>query len=660
MGSGQQMKIDDTELKRYDTFPKLLMRNAAQRPDAPAFREKEYGIWQTYSWSDVLENVMALALGLASLGLGRDDKIAIVGSNRPKLYWAFAASQSIGAVPVPIYQDGVAEEVQYVLAHSEVKAVFAEDQEQVDKITSIMAECPEIKSVIYKEPRGMRLYDQDCLHFYDDVQEAGREFGKTRPDLFEAEIAKGKIEDLSVILYTSGTTGRPKGVMLSFSNLWESAKLSVEFEGLTEKDEVLSYLPMAWVGDHFFAYAQALHAGYTVNCPESAETVLSDLRELGPTYYFAPPAIFENLLTQMMIRIEDASNLKRKMFHYFIGVAKRCGVEVLENKPVSTKDRILYAIGNILVYGPLKNRLGFSRIRVAYTAGAPIGSEVFKFYRSLGMNLKQLYGQTESCAYVCIQNNNDVRSDTVGPPAPGCEVMIDETTGEVLYKSPGAFIGYYKNEEATRETKLESGWVHTGDAGIITDDGQLKIIDRAKDVGKLVDGTLFAPQYIENKLKFFPSIKEAVCHGGERASVTAFINIDLDAVGNWAERQGISYTSYTDLGNRDEVYELVKGCIEEVNRDLAIDSDLANAQITRFLILHKELDADDGELTRTRKVRRKIIAERYASLIDALYSTQDTISIESQMTFEDGRTGQLKADLKIKDCATFPALKAAS
>ncbi len=653
------MTDTDQDLRRYDTFPKLLLRNAGQRPNAPAFREKEFGIWQTFSWADVRENVEALALGMADLGLKRDDKVAIVGSNRPKLYWAFAAVQSVGAVPVPIYQDGVAEEVQYVLAHAEVNFVIAEDQEQVDKTLSIMDNCPSIKTVIYKEPRGMRHYDQDFLHFYDDVQDRGRAYGKAHAGWFEQEIAKGKSDDLSVILYTSGTTGRPKGVMLSYENLWESARLSVEFEGLKETENVLSYLPMAWVGDHFFAYAQALHAGYTVNCPESPETVQMDLRELGPTYYFAPPAIFENLLTQMMIRIEDASVIKRKMFHYFIGVAKRCGVEILEKKPVSFTDRLLYAIGDILVYGPLKNRLGFSRIRVSYTAGAPIGTEVFNFYRALGVNLKQLYGQTESCAYVCIQNNEDVRSDTVGPPAPGCDVKIDETTGEVMYKSPGAFVGYFKNEEATRETKTESGWVHTGDAGIITDDGQLKIIDRAKDVGKLNDGTLFAPQYIENKLKFFPYIKEAVCHGGDRDSVTAFINIDLDAVGNWAERRGLSYGSYTDLGNRDEVYELIAGCIEEVNQDLAIDSDLANAQITRFLILHKELDADDGELTRTRKVRRRIIAERYDVLIDALYSSQDLVSIESQMTFEDGRTGQLKADLKIRDCKTFPAKKAA-
>ena len=660
LGISHLMTNDDQNLRRFDTFPKLLLRNAQGLADAPAFREKEFGIWQTYSWREVRENVKVLALGMAELGLTRDDKIAIDGSNRPKFYWAFAAAQSIGAIPVPIYQDGAADEVQYVLSHAEVKFVIAEDQEQVDKIISVMDQCPSIKTVIYKEPRGMRHYHQEFLHFYDDVQETGRAYDAAHPEFFEAEIAKGKAADLSVILYTSGTTGRPKGVMLSFKNLWESARLAVEFEGLTEKEEVLSYLPMAWVGDHFFAYVQALHAGYTVNCPESAETVQMDLRELGPTYYFAPPAVFENLLTQITIRIEDASAIKRKMYHYFIGVAKRCGVDILENKPVSLIDRILYGIGDILVYGPLKNQLGLSRIKLAYTAGAAIGTEMFKFYRSLGVNLKQLYGQTESCAYVCIQNNNDVRADTVGPAAPGCEVKIDEATGEVLYKSPGAFIGYFKNEEATRETITESGWVHTGDAGIITDDGQLKIIDRAKDVGKLNDGTLFAPQYIENKLKFHPFIKEAVCHGGERNTVTAFINIDPDAVGNWAERSGISYGSYTDLGNRDEIYDLIKSCIEEMNQDLAVDSDLANAQVARFLILHKELDADDGELTRTRKVRRRIIAERYGTLIEGLYSDQDVISIESQITFEDGRTGQLKADLKIRDCKTFPALKVAS
>ncbi|MEP3248328.1 MAG: AMP-binding protein [Sneathiella sp.] len=644
----------------FDTFPKLLRRNAQQRPDVPAYREKEYGIWQTYSWKDVYDNSRALALGMADLGLKRGDAVAIIGSNRPQLYWVFGAAQALGALPVPLYQDGVAEEIQYVLGHAEVKMVVVEDQEQVDKVLSVLDQCPTIEQVIYKETRGMRHYTQPNVRSYEDVQALGRAYDAKNSDHFDAETDKGVGSDIATLMYTSGTTGRPKGVMLSFDNMVEAGKLSVEFEKLTEKDKVLSYLPMAWVGDHLFSYSQAIHAGFSVNCPENAETVHTDLREVGPTYYFAPPAIFETMLTQMMIRIEDASAIKQKMFHYFVGVAKKCGVEILEGKSVSLADRLLYALGDLLVYGPLKNTLGFSQIRVAYTAGAPMGPEVFKFYRSLGINLKQLYGQTESCAYVCIQSDHDVRPDTVGPPAPGCEIKLDEVSGEVLYKSPGTFVGYYKNDEATKETKTEGGWVHTGDAGIMTDDGQLKIIDRAKDVGKLQDGTLFAPQYIENKLKFFPSISEAVCHGADKDTVTAFINIDLEAVGNWAERRGLSYASYMDLANLSEVYDLIKECIEEVNRDLAIDSELAGAQISRFLVLPKALDADDGELTRTRKVRRRIIAERYGTLIDALFSDVSEVHIESQMTFEDGRKGALKADVRVANTETYPAMRAAS
>lgn len=643
-----------------DTFPKLLRRNAQMRPDTPAYREKEYGIWQTYSWKDVYDNTRALALGLVGLGLKRGDAVAIIGSNRPHLYWVFGAAQSVGALPVPVYQDGVADEIQYVLNHAEVKVVIVEDQEQVDKVLSITENCKSIEHVIYKDSRGMRHYKEPFIKSYTEVQEMGRTYDASHPDFYDAEADLAKGSDLATIMYTSGTTGRPKGVMLSFDNMVDCGALSADFEKLNEKDKVLSYLPMAWVGDHLFSYSQAIHAGFSVNCPESAETVLTDLREIGPTYYFAPPAIFETMLTQMMIRIEDASTIKQKMFHYFIDVAKRCGVEILEKKPVSLLNRLLYKIGDFLVYGPLKNTLGFSQIRVAYTAGAPMGPEVFKFYRSLGLNLKQLYGQTESCAYVCMQNDKDVRSDTVGPPAPGCEIKIDEKSGEVLYKSPGAFVGYYKNDEATKETKTDSGWVHTGDAGIMTDDGQLKIIDRAKDVGKLKNGTLFAPQYIENKLKFFPFVSEAVCHGADKDTVTAFINIDLEAVGNWAERSGISYASYQDLADRAEVYSQIKDCIEQVNRDLAIDSDLAGAQISRFLVLPKALDADDGELTRTRKVRRRIIAERYEPLIEALFSEKDIAYIESKMTFEDGRQGVLKATVKVSDAETFPAIRAAS
>lgn len=646
--------------QEFDTFPKLIRRNADIRPDRPAYREKEYGIWQTYTWKNVYDSSRSLALGLVDLGIQRGDAVAIIGSNRPQLYWVFASAQSVGALPVPIYQDGVADEIQFVLEHAEAKFVFCEDQEQVDKVLSVIDRCPNIRYIIYEDDRGMRHYKEPFVKSYKEVQSLGEAYDQKNSGFFDAEVAKGKADDIATIMYTSGTTGRPKGVMLSFRNMGEAGRLSVEFEKLTENEKVLSYLPMAWVGDHLFSYSQATTAGFSVNCPENSETVLTDLREIGPTYYFAPPAIFENLLTQMMIRIEDASAFKQKMFHYFVGVAKKCGVEIMEGKPVSFMDRLKYAIGDILVYGPLKNTLGFSQIRVAYTAGAPMGPEVFKFYRSLGINLKQLYGQTESCAYVCIQNDKDVRPDTVGPPAPGCEIKIDESTGEVLFKSPGSFVGYYKNDEATKETKDPNGWVHTGDAGILTDDGQLKVIDRAKDVGKLTDGTLFAPQYIENKLKFFPFISEAVCHGHERDTVTAFINIDLEAVGNWAERRGISYASYQDLAGRDEVYAQIQECVEQVNKDLAIDSELAGAQISRFLILPKALDADDGELTRTRKVRRRIIAERYETLINALFSDVETVDIESQMTFEDGRQGTLKATVKVRNAETYPAMRAAS
>ena len=646
--------------QEFDTFPKLIRRNADIRPDRPAYREKEYGIWQTYTWKNVYDSSRSLALGLVDLGIQRGDAVAIIGSNRPQLYWVFASAQSVGALPVPIYQDGVADEIQFVLEHAEAKFVFCEDQEQVDKVLSVIDRCPNIRYIIYEDDRGMRHYKEPFVKSYKEVQSLGEAYDQKNSGFFDAEVAKGKADDIATIMYTSGTTGRPKGVMLSFRNMGEAGRLSVEFEKLTENEKVLSYLPMAWVGDHLFSYSQATTAGFSVNCPENSETVLTDLREIGPTYYFAPPAIFENLLTQMMIRIEDASAFKQKMFHYFVSVAKKCGVEIMEGKPVSFMDRLKYAIGDILVYGPLKNTLGFSQIRVAYTAGAPMGPEVFKFYRSLGINLKQLYGQTESCAYVCIQNDKDVRPDTVGPPAPGCEIKIDESTGEVLFKSPGSFVGYYKNDEATKETKDPNGWVHTGDAGILTDDGQLKVIDRAKDVGKLTDGTLFAPQYIENKLKFFPFISEAVCHGHERDTVTAFINIDLEAVGNWAERRGISYASYQDLAGRDEVYAQIQECVEQVNKDLAIDSELAGAQISRFLILPKALDADDGELTRTRKVRRRIIAERYETLINALFSDVETVDIESQMTFEDGRQGTLKATVKVRNAETYPAMRAAS
>jgi long-chain acyl-CoA synthetase len=636
-----------------DTFPKLLLDMARRRGDKPSIREKDYGIWQSWSWAEVADEVRALACGLAALGLKRGDKIAIIGDNRPRLYWTMTAAQAIGAIPVPLYQDSVAREMAFVIEHAEVRFVMAEDQEQVDKMLSIRDRCPHIERIIYCDPRGLRHYTQDFIHAFDDVKASGRDYDAANPGFYDDTVAAGRGADTAIFLYTSGTTGQPKGVVLSFDNLIRTAANGIAFEGLTADDEVLAYLPMAWVGDHLFSYGQSYVAGFCVSCPESADTVLYDLRELGPTYFFAPPRIFENILTTVMIRMEDASWLKRKAFKFFMSVAKRCGSRILDRRPVSMGDRLLYALGNLLVYGPLRNTLGFTRIRLAYTAGEAIGPDIFEFYRSIGVNLKQLYGSTEASVFITIQPDGEILPDTVGRPAPEVEIKIADD-GEVMFRSPGVFVEYYKNPEATTQTKTPDGWVHTGDAGILSENGHLKIIDRAKDVGRVNDGTLFAPKYIENKLKFFPDIKEAVAFGHQRDYVAAFINIDLAAVGSWAERNNVAYASYQELAGHPKVLETIKAHVEAVNRDLAEDVELAGSQIRRFLVLHKELDADDGELTRTRKVRRGFIGERYQTLIEALYSHRDQVHVETDMTFEDGRKGTIKADLRILEAETVP------
>jgi long-chain acyl-CoA synthetase len=641
-----------------DTFPKLLLDRAVRYRDAHAAREKEFGIWQSWTWHELAEEIQDLAAGLAELGFQRGDKIAIIGDNRPRLYGAMCAAQALGGVPVPMYQDSVANELQFVVDHADVRFAIGENQEQVDKLLEIKESCPKLEVIIFDDARGLRKYEQDFLHSYAGVQKLGRGRRERDSAFLNDEIAKGAGSDIAIILYTSGTTGNPKGVMLSHDNVLVTARNSVERDGLRQSDEVLAYLPMAWVGDNIFSFGQSYVAGFCVNCPESSETVMHDLREVGPTYFFAPPAIYENLLTNVMIRMEDAAKLKRRLFHYFMGISKRVGVMILDGKPVSMKDRLLYRLGEILIYGPLKNTLGFSRIRIAYTAGEAIGPDIFDFYRSLGINIKQLYGQTEAAVFVTMQPNGEIKPDTVGTPAPQVEIKITDS-GEVMYRSPGVFQCYYKNPEATAETKTEDGWVHTGDAGFFDEDGHLKIIDRAKDVGKLNDGSMFAPKYLENKLKFFPHIKEAVTFGNERDYVTAFINIDQEAVGNWAERRNISYASYQELAAQADVINLIRDDLEKVNTDLAGDTHLSGSQIRRFLILPKELDADDGELTRTLKVRRRIVAERYGPLIEALYSDKERFSMESQVTFEDGRTGTIKADLELCDVPpTAPMAKA--
>ena len=633
-----------------ETFPQLLLQRLEHDAERPAMREKAYGIWQTWTLGQLCEESFALAAGLADLGFARNDTLVIIGDNRPRLYGSMIAAQALGGVPVPAYQDSVAEEIQYVVDHAEARFIIAENQEQVDKALEIREQCPRVERVIYCDPKGLRKYDPQVVMDIQSVMARGRELLKTDPDKINSEIQKGKSSDTSIILYTSGTTGRPKGVVLSHENLLATARNTNEFDGITAEEEVLAYLPMAWVGDNVFSFAMGFVAGFCVNCPESANTVAQDLREIGPTFYFAPPRVFESVLTSVMIRMKDAGRLKRSLFDHFMKVAKKTGVALMDGQSVSAWDRFHYWLGELLVYGPLKNTLGLSRVRVAYTAGEAIGPEIFEFYRSLGINLKQLYGQTEATVFITMQPDGVVRSESVGTPPPGVEVRIEEN-GEVVYRSPGVFKEYFKNPEATAETKTSDNWVHTGDAGYFDDEGHLRIIDRAKDVGKLNDSSMFAPKFLENKLKFFPEIKEVVTFGDQRDFVTAFINIDLDAVANWAERNNVAYASYQELAAHPEVYALVQGCIEQVNQSLAQDSHLASSQIRRFLILHKELDPDDGELTRTRKVRRRIINERYGDLIEALFDGRKNCFISTEVMFEDGRQGQIEADLEIRDAA---------
>ncbi len=633
------------------SVPALLHRNATQFGDKPAYREKEFGIWQSWSWSDTAKEVEALALGLLNLGVNEGDFIAIIGRNRPYFYWSMVAAQSVGAVPVPMYQDAAADEMAYVMDHCGARFAIVQDQEQVDKIIEIQDKLTEFEHMIYIDPRGLRKYDHHKLHQFAHVQEQGRAARDEFASDLKARSDKLDYDSTCVMLYTSGTTGRPKGVVLSNRNIIEASRSSSDFDTLGPGEEVLAYLPMAWVGDFIFSIGQAYWCGFCVNCPESPDTMMTDLREIGPTYYFAPPRVFETQLTNVMIRMEDASPFKKWLFDRYMAVARKVGPAILDGKSVSFGDRLSYALGNLFVYGPLKNTLGLSRVRVGYTAGEAIGPEIFEFYRSLGINLKQLYGQTEASVFITVQPDGEVRNDTVGVPAPGVEIKIADN-GEVFYRSPGTFEEYYKNPESTASTKDAEGWVATGDAGFFDpDNGHLRIIDRAKDVGKMADGAMFAPKYVENKLKFYPNILEAVVFGNQREECTAFINIDLTAVGNWAERNNIGYASYQELAGHPQVLDAIKVHVEEVNRSLADDPMLAHCQVHRFLVLHKELDADDGEMTRTRKVRRGVISDKFEDLLGALYDGSDEIYTNTEVTYEDGRKGSISATLKIVEAA---------
>jgi long-chain acyl-CoA synthetase len=639
----------EADVADLGTLPRLLLRNAQELGDRPAIREKDRGIWQTWTWRQYHDQVRDFALGLAALGLPRGDRLSVIGDNRPRLYTAQLAVQCLGGVSVAVYQDSIAKELAYVWNHAEVGVIVAEDQEQVDKVLGLRPELPGLRVVIYDDPRGMLGYRHDWLKSFQEVQEAGRKFGAEHPGYFEAEIDKGKADDVAIVCYTSGTTGYPKGAMITHANAIGVAEIFCREERVGPGDTSLAYLPMAWAGDAVYTLFASLVAGFCTNCPESPETVQRDLRELGPTTVLAPPRIWENMLTAIQVRAADATPLKRRTFDYFRAVAERAEILRSEGKPVPAGLRFATTLGEFFVYGPVRDQLGLRKAKWALTGGAPLGPDTFRFFRSIGVNLKQVYGSTETSGLVSLQPDTEANPTSAGRPVPGIEVKIAEK-GEVLVRGCSVFKGYLKNEDATREVIDADGWFHTGDAGFVDPRGHLVIIDRAKDVGALADGTPFAPQFIENKLKFSPFIREAVAFGHERPFVATMVAIDLGTVGNWAERRGLAYTSYMDLSQKAEVRELIADEIRKGNQTLP-----EATKIRRFLLLTKDLEADDAEMTRTRKVRRRFVAEKYAAVIDAFYSGGHEVELATTITYEDGRQASIQSRARIEDVERAPA-----
>jgi len=626
-----------------DTLPKLLRRNMKKFPRKPGMREKDGGIWKTYSWRDCYAHVRDFACGLAATGFKRGDKLSVLGDNRAHLYWAQLAALSLGGMSVPLYQDSIASELAFVLDHAEVSVVVAEDQEQVDKVLSIADRLPNLRLVIYEDPRGMSAYDQPILKSFAEVEAMGRDFALRKPGYFERELEAGSAPDIAAIAYTSGTTGRSKGALLSHANMIATSEIFQKIEHLARGDNWLCYLPMGWVGDMTYSLGTSMVSGATCNCPESPETVQRDLRELGPTMFLAPPRIWETMLTGLEVKAVDASWLKRSVYRYFRNLAERRELLNADGKPIPAWTRFGYRLGEILVYGPVRDQLGLRNARACLTGGAPLGADTFRFFRSFGINLKQVYGSTEACGLVALQGDDETDPNTVGRTVPDTQVRIAEQ-GEVQVKGPGVFVGYYKQDDATRAALTEDGWLRTGDAGLFDPRGHLAIIDRAKDVGKLADGTPFAPQFIENKLKFSPFIREAVGFGDQRPFVAAMVAIDMNTVGKWAEQRSLPYTSYMDLSRKPEVARLIVEEVEKINATLP---DVT--KVRRIVLLNKELDADDAEITRTRKVRRGFVAEKYAPVIRALYDGAKEAQLTMEITFEDGRKSELTSTLLVYD-----------
>ena len=629
------------------SLPALLLRNAERFGQSRvALREKEFGIWQSVTWQQYLENVRDFSLGLITLGFKQGDRLGVIGGNRPEWLYAELAAQAAKGAPFGIFQDSILSEVAYIIDHSEASMIVAEDQEQVDKILDLKDKLPRIEKIIYTDPKGLWDYEDEILIDYNEVARLGRELCQKEPDLFENNVRSLKESDLALICYTSGTTGNPKGSLLTYKNILSMVASLNDVDPKNPDDQFLSFIPLPWIVEQTMSVFSALFSGYTVNFPEASETAMADLYEIGPSLMVAGPPMWEGLSRQVMVKHLDASFLKKFVYDLCLPVGYRWADFKFEKKRPPLGWKILYWLAYAAMFRALRDRLGFSKVRTAMTGGAALGPDVFRFFHALGVNLKQIYGQTEVAGYSTIHHDGDINFDSVGIPVSEAEISIFEPdregVGEVISSGPGLFQGYLKNEEATKETIID-GWLHSGDAGYFTDDGHLVIIDRVKDLMHLKGGARFSPMFIENKLKFCPYIVESVVLGHEQDYVTAMICIDYKHTGKWAEDRRISYTTYSDLASKPAVYDLIEREVVRVNATLP-----EKARIKKFLLLYKELDPDDEELTRTKKIRRGFINEKYVKEISGLYSELEELPIETDIRYQDGKTATLKTNLIIR------------
>ena len=638
-GNARQNKIEITEDL---TIPKLFYQQATKYgKDRVAMREKEFGIWIPITWQDYLENVKYLALGLISLGLEEGDKISMIGDNRPEGLWAEMATLCARGIGVWLFRDSLIDEVKYIIDHSDTRFIFGEGQEEVDKAISIFNECPKLKKIIWDDPKGMRNYDQDYLISLKEVQQLGRELEKEKPQLFEELINKGRGDEVALLFYTSGTTALPKGALLSHHNMLTMGQHLMAVDPCYDTDDYVSYLPFAWIGEQMMSISCGLQIGYTLNFPEEPETAQENIREIGPNVMFAPPRMYEQMTRTVQVKYLDSTWIKRRFYEFSTYIGYKVANLKFDKKPVRWYWKVLEWLASISVQKKLKDHLGLSGVRNAYTGGAAMGPDHFRFFHALGVNLKQIYGQTEVAGISVVHRNGDIKFDTVGHPIPGTEVKIAED-GEILTRSPSVFLGYYKNPEATKKTLID-GWLYSGDKGFIDDDGHLVVFDRTKDVFTLKDGKPFAPQYLETRLKFSPYIRDSWVIGDKKDYISAVLCIDYSVVGKWADEKKLNYTSYQELSQMPEIYDLVEKQIRQANKDLP---DVA--KVVKFTNLYKELDADDDELTRTRKLRRGFVEKRYEDIVNALYSDKNTVHIDTTIKYEDGREARIVTDMQIR------------